>query len=134
MPENKLKYPKSTELVKKRAMNINKNKTWISGKSYKKRILIDDLKDKINLIEDVILEPYGQVPVHKHDFTDEIFYITKNKAIMIVNNKEFEVKPGDFIYVEKNENHGFRNEGNENFKMIVFKMNFQKGDSHLKDK
>ncbi len=109
---------------------INHN-NWIKGKSYQKRMLIEDLKKKINLIEDVIIIPKGEIPCHSHEFTDEIFYITENSAIMIVNNEEFEVKPGDMIYVDKNESHGFRNESDKKFKMIMFKINFQKGDSYL---
>lgn len=108
------------------------HQNWIKGKSYQKRILDDNLKGKINLIEDVIVKPGGIVPQHAHDQTDEIFYITENEAIMIVNDKEFKVSPGDFIYVDKNEKHGFRNESNKEFKMIVFKMNFEKSDSYLK--
>ena len=104
---------------------------WIKGKSYQKRILIKELKKKINLIEDVIVIPKGKIPCHSHNFTDEIFYIINNSAIMIVNNKDFEVNPGDMIYVNKNESHGFRNESDKEFKMIVFKINFQKGDSLL---
>ena len=109
-----------------------KNKKWISGKSYKKRILLDNLQEKINLVEDVIVKPKGVIPCHKHDFTDEIFYITHNSAIMIVDGKEFEVHSGDMIYVSKNEEHSFRNESDHEFKMIVSKMNFKKGDSFLK--
>ena len=109
---------------------INHN-NWVKGESYQKRILIEKLKEKINLIEDVIIVPKGEIPCHSHDFTDEIFYIIDNSAIMIVNNKEFKVNPGDMIYVNKNERHGFRNKSNKEFKMIVFKINFQKGDSLL---
>ena len=114
-------------------MKRNKNNIWIKGKSYQKRILASNLSDKINLIEDVIIQPSGIVPIHKHDSTEEIFYVIKNTAFMIVNNKEFKISPGDFIYVEKNEEHGFCNKTNEEFKMIVFKINFKKGDSYLKD-
>lgn len=110
---------------------INHN-NWIKGKSYQKRILIEDLKKKINLIEDIIVSPKGEIPCHSHEFTDEIFYITENSAIMIVNNEEYKVRPRDMIYVDKNESHGFRNESEKEFKMIVFKINFQKGDSLLK--
>jgi mannose-6-phosphate isomerase-like protein (cupin superfamily) len=110
---------------------INHN-NWVKGRSYQKRILIEELKEKINLIEDVIVVPKGEIPCHSHDFTDEIFYIISNSAIMIVDNEEFEVNPGDMIYVDKNENHGFRNESDKEFKIIVFKINFQKGDSLLK--
>ena len=113
-------------------MRIIKNKNWISGKSYKKRILVEGLKSKINLIEDVIVEAKGKIPIHGHNFTDEIFYITEGSATMIVNGKEFEVNPGDMIYVEQTEEHGFRNESKKHFKMIVFKINFKKGDSYLK--
>jgi quercetin dioxygenase-like cupin family protein len=113
-------------------MKLIRNKKWIGDKSYKKRILLDELEGKINLIEDVVIVPKGEVPCHKHDFTDEIFYVTKNSAIMIVNGKEFEVHPEDMIYVSKNESHGFRNESDREFKMIVSKINFKKGDSYLK--
>jgi quercetin dioxygenase-like cupin family protein len=113
-------------------MKINKNKTWIKGQTYQKRILAKNLKDKIDLIEDVIIKPHGIVPVHAHKFTDEIFYITNNKATMIVNGKEFPVGPGDFIQVFRHEEHGFRNESAKPFKLICFKMNFKKGDSYLK--
>ena len=87
-------------------MEFNKNKNWVSGESYQKRILTDSLEGKINLIEDVVIKPYGEIPQHSHDFTDEIFYITENKATMIVDGKKFTVQPGDIIYVEKNESHG----------------------------
>ena len=110
---------------------INHN-NWVKGESYQKRILIEELKEKINLIEDIIISPRGEISCHSHDFTDEIFYIISNSAVMIVNNEEFDVNPGDMIYVNKNENHGFRNENDKKFKMIVFKINFQKGDSLLK--
>ena len=114
------------------AMQKINHDNWVKGKSYQKRILIEEMKDKINLIEDVIVVPNGEIPCHAHDFTDEIFYIINNSAIMIVNNEEFQVNPGDMIYVDKKESHGFRNESDKEFKMIVFKINFQKGDSYLK--
>jgi len=113
-------------------MRIINHENWIKGKSYQKRILIEELKDKINLIEDVIIVPRGEIPCHSHDFTDEIFYITDNSAIMIVDGKEFKVNPGNMICIDRNESHGFRNETDKEFKMIMFKVNFQKGDSYLK--
>ena len=51
---------------------------------------------------------------------------------MIVNDEEFQVNPGDMIYVDKKESHGFRNESDNEFKMIVLKINFKKEDSYLK--
>lgn len=109
-----------------------RHQNWIVGKSYRKRILDDNLKGKINLIEDVVIRPGGIIPPHSHKQADEIFYITENEAIMIVGNKKFKVSPGDFIYVDRNEEHSFRNESKKEFKMIVFKINFEKSDAYLK--
>ena len=96
--------------------------------------MIEEIKGKINLIEDVVVKPNGVVPKHKHKFTDEIFYITGGGAFMSVDDKEVKVKPGDFIYVEKGEEHGFRNLYDEEFKMLVLKVNYKEGDSFLKQR
>ena len=113
-------------------MQLIKHNNWIKGKSYQKRILLDNFDKQINLIEDVIIEAGGSVPVHSHNFTDEIFYITKNSVTMIVENEKFEVDEGDMIYVNKNEKHSFENKNSKELKMIIMKINFQKGDSYLK--
>ena len=113
-------------------MKIIRNKEWINGENYKKRILLDNFNKNINLIEDVIVEANGNVPLHYHNFTDEIFYIVKNSAVMIVDNEKFKVSEGDMIYVNKNEKHGFENKNDSELKMLVLKINFQKGDSYLK--
>jgi quercetin dioxygenase-like cupin family protein len=113
-------------------MKLIKNNKWISGESYKKKVLIEDLKGKINLIQEAVVEPHGEIPIHGHEATDELFYITENSAVMIVDDKEFAVKPGDLIYVEKHESHGFKNKSDKEFKMMVFKINFKKGDSYLR--
>ncbi len=104
---------------------------WISGKNYKKNVLADNLGKTLNLIEDVIIDPKGEVPCHSHKFTDEIFFITKNKVIMNVNDISFEVKEGDLIFVDKNESHGFENPSNEIVKLVVLKLNHKNGDSYL---
>jgi quercetin dioxygenase-like cupin family protein len=114
-------------------MKIIKNKKWTKGESYKKRILFDKLDEKINLIEDIIIKAKGCIPPHKHQFTQEIFYITDNSATMTIDNKKIKVSPGDMIYVAKDETHSFQNNSNKEFKMIVLKINFQTGDSFLKE-
>ena len=113
-------------------MKLIRHDNWIKGESYNKRILLDNFNRQINLIEDVIIEAGGEIPLHKHSFTDEIFYIVKNTAIMIIDSQEFKVSAGDMIYVNKNEEHGFKNKNDKELKMIVMKINFKKGDSYLK--
>lgn len=104
---------------------------WIKGESYQKRILLDNASKNLNIIEDVVVKPHGEVPSHAHNYTNEIFYIVSGKAIMIVDGKEFEVKHRDTIFIDKNESHGFRNESDEELKMFVLKIDHKKGDSYL---
>lgn len=113
-------------------MKLIRHKNWIKGKDYQKRILLEELPGKVNLIQDVIIKPNNVIPPHKHDFTDEIFYITENSAVAVMNREEFEVFPGDVIYINRNEEHSFKNLSKKEFKMLVLKMNFKKGDSYLK--
>lgn len=112
-------------------MKLIKHGNWIKGESYQKRILLDNFNKQINLIEDVIIEAGGKIPLHQHDFTDEIFYIVKGLITMTVDNQKFQLSASDMVYVDRNEKHGFKNESNEESKMIVMKINFQKGDSYL---
>ena len=112
-------------------MKINKKTSWIKGKSYRKRILLKGLKGDINLVEEAVIEPGGEVPVHQHKFTKEIFFVTANSATMTVEKKRIKVKAGDLIQVNKGEKHGFINKSKKEFRLIVFKINFQKGDSYL---
>ncbi|MDD3710999.1 MAG: cupin domain-containing protein [Patescibacteria group bacterium] len=113
-------------------MKFINNKDWIKGESYQKRILLNSFNQSINLIEDVIVKTNGVIPLHVHNFTDEIFYIVKNSATMIVEDEKFEVREGDMIYVDKKEKHGFENKSDLELKMLVMKINFKEGDSYLK--
>lgn len=107
---------------------------WIKGENYQKRILLDNVSKNLNIIEDVVVKPHGKVPAHAHNYTSEIFYIVSGKAIMIVDDKEFEVKHKDTVFIDKNESHGFRNESDEELKMFVLKIDYKKGDSYLPKK
>jgi len=104
---------------------------WIRGESYKKKIILEKLEDKINLVEEVIIEPLGNIPLHKHQFTSEIFYILEGDGVLKLKDKEVEIFRGDLIKIDKEELHAFRNKKNSLFRMFCFKINFREGDSYL---
>ncbi|MCD6522877.1 MAG: cupin domain-containing protein [Candidatus Diapherotrites archaeon] len=115
-------------------MKVIRNPNWIEGKGemkYKKRILMENVPPSVNLIEDVVIPPGGKIPSHAHKATTELFYITSGKARMKVQNKEFEVNPKDMVLVEVGESHSFINNSDEDFEMIVLKINFRKDDAIL---
>ena len=104
---------------------------WILGINYKKRILLDKIQGKVNLIQEVIISPLGDIPLHKHKSTDEIFYIISGSPIIKIEDRKKELYPGDIITVEKEINHGFINESKNEVKLICLKINYRDGDSYL---
>jgi len=107
---------------------------WIEGKedlNYKKKVLIENIPKSINLIQRVIIPKKGKIPIHAHKQTSEVFYIC-NGFLKILGKEETILKKGDIVFVEKEEDHGFINDGNEDIEMLVFKINFEKGDEILR--
>ncbi len=111
--------------------------SWIEGKenkNYKKRILMNEVPPSVNLIQDVIIPPGGNVPSHRHSDTAEIFYITKGSVVMVIEKKDYPLSERDMIFIDVGEEHGFRNESDDDLEMIVMKINFKEHDAILYDK
>ncbi len=58
------------------------------------------------------VEKGGYTPLDQHVHEHEVF-ILQGKALVIGDDKEFEAKPGESIYVKSNEKHQFLNIGEE---------------------
>jgi len=104
---------------------------WIRGKSYRKKVILEKLKNKINLVEEIMIEPLGDIPLHKHQFTNEIFYVLEGNGVLKLKDKEVKIFKGDLIKINKKELHAFRNKKDSPFRMFCFKINFKEGDSYL---
>ena len=52
----------------------------------------------------------SQQPLHKHE-PEQWYSIIKGKGLMIIENEEEIVNPGDAIYIPSNKQHGIRNIG-----------------------
>ena len=109
----------------------NQEGKWVSGKSYRKKVLLENIKDKINIVQDVIIEAFGEIPPHKHRFTDEIFYITEGKPIFKTEKENIQLEPGDLIFVDKEKSHSFINTNQQQARLICLKINYKEGDSYL---
>lgn len=107
------------------------NYKWIKGEGYKKKVILDRIKEKIDLVQDVIVEPSGDIPLHKHQFTDEIFYVLEGKGKLKLEDREVDVFSGDLVKIYKGELHAFKNETGPPLRMFCFKINFREGDSFL---
>ncbi len=60
----------------------------------------------------VEVEPGKSVHHHKHDDTEQIFYVIKGAGILLIGKekKEFHVKPGDVIRIPVGHYHSIRND------------------------
>jgi len=64
------------------------------------------------------LPDHTRIPLHKHDHTEEVFFIKSGEGEFITENDTIIVKEGDAIYVPRGHWHGFENEGDSLY--IVF--------------
>ncbi|MFH1740986.1 MAG: cupin domain-containing protein [bacterium] len=74
----------------------------------------------------VTLEKGGVIPLHSHSPVHEQF-ILKGKGVVLTEQGEREVGPGDFVFVGSNEKHGLRNTGDEDFELVCC-INLLKGE------
>lgn len=49
----------------------------------------------------VVLKPGGAPPLHKHDDTEQIFYVIDGKGVLRIGvaGEKFQVKPGDIVRI-----------------------------------
>jgi len=64
-----------------------------------------------------IAEPGGAIPLHRHDYEHEIFVLEGTGRVLEPGSAR-ELVPGDFVYVEPGEEHGFENAGRTPFRFI----------------
>jgi quercetin dioxygenase-like cupin family protein len=58
------------------------------------------------------LEPHGVIPMHVHKYQETVI-ITKGKCKVCVADKTYEMKAGDFIFIDSNVKHSFVNGDSE---------------------
>ena len=64
------------------------------------------------------LEPGGASPHHSHDFPHLVKIEAGEGVAIDKNGNEHQVKQGDYVYINDNETHQFRNIGSKTFAFI----------------
>ena len=65
------------------------------------------------------IQPEGKALDDVHENEDHVFYVLSGRAKAKVGDDDFEVGPGDALYVPKGMNHDFRIVGGEVFRIAV---------------
>ena len=58
-----------------------------------------------------------KIPLHQHNYEHEIFII-EGRGSVLSQSGERPVAPGDFVFVQPDEMHGFENAGDQPFRFI----------------
>ena len=111
-------------------------KEWDDKEAYSKKILFneDELKSKGNVVQVVKFPPKTKLKPHYHKQTKEIFYILKEGGIISIDNQQFRARNGDILLCEPGEIHFVINDTDEEFKILVFKINSEENDSYWNEK
>lgn len=71
----------------------------------------------------VIIPPGKSSELHYHPKeteTDEVYYILKGSARMVINKENYMLSPGDVVYIEPEEQHQiFNDKGEESLEFLV---------------
>lgn len=83
-------------------------------------LVIDRAKSKASEVFMVIVEPGKSVIHHKHDDTEQIFYMLQGTGFLCIGEekKEYAVKPGDVIRIPMSTLHSIKTDSNENIKYL----------------
>jgi quercetin dioxygenase-like cupin family protein len=105
-------------------------KEWEDKEAYSKKILFteDDLKSRGNIVQVVKFLARSSVKPHYHKQTKEIFYILKEGGIIFIDNKQFRAKNWETLLCEPGEIHAMINDTDEEFRILVFKINAKEND------
>jgi len=85
----------------------------------KKQIVIgpDDGSQEI-VMRYFSIEPGGMTPHHSHDFPHLVKIEAGNGIAIDTTGNEHKLQTGDYVYINSNETHQFRNTGSEPFNFI----------------
>lgn len=69
------------------------------------------------VLGEVILEPGASIPRHRHN-VEEGFYVLSGRGTAVMGNQEIDVRRGDTLLSRAGDLHGFRNDSNENVRLL----------------
>jgi mannose-6-phosphate isomerase-like protein (cupin superfamily) len=83
-------------------------------------LIIDRAESNFSEVFMVLISPQGAPPFHKHDDTEQVFFILEGTGVLTVGDKmqQFAVKPGDVVRIPPSTFHSIRADGPELLKYL----------------
>jgi mannose-6-phosphate isomerase-like protein (cupin superfamily) len=74
---------------------------------------------RVRLCARLIIEPGGDIGLHRHQGEDEIYFVLSGKAVVSDGGSESTVAPGDSVLTVSGESHSIRNTGVEDLVLLA---------------
>ena len=97
----------------------------IHEQDYSKRIIFssEEFEEEGHLLQVVTVPRKTRQRFHAHREQTEVFYILEGEGLLYINAREFLARPGDAFICSPGDRHSLWNQSDEDFKVLVFKMN-----------
>ncbi|MCJ7450162.1 MAG: cupin domain-containing protein [Candidatus Nanohaloarchaeota archaeon QJJ-9] len=104
---------------------------WIDRENYRKKIVAPEgeLEGEGTFMQVVEVPKGNHVPLHRHDTTEEVFYILQSGGRLVINGEELRPEEGDVIVCEPGDEHEVFNNSGQTFCILVFKINYEEDDT-----
>ena len=109
---------------------------WIEGKGYRKKVLYqeEDLGQENTKVQFVEIDGNDEVGPHYHKVQTEVYNVQKGRATIGIGDQQYLATEGDVLICKPEEAHSVKNESGETFRVLVFKTNYEEGDTYWLDK
>jgi len=83
-------------------------------------IIIDRVQSSFSEVFMVVIEPDKAPPFHKHDDTEQVFYVVEGTGVLTIGDKkeQYNVKPGDVVRIPVSTYHSIRADKNNTLRYL----------------
>jgi len=73
----------------------------------------------LNFMHDDILPPGSSIGVHHHEKDTEYYFVVSGEGVMTLDDRRFDVQPGDITAVYPGGSHGLENNTTQDLRILV---------------
>ncbi len=108
---------------------------WVNGRGYRKQVVADTavLAAPGAFVQVVEMAPGETIPDHSHQTSREVYAVLNGRCHLIVNGESRRLEPGDLLLMEPGDMHRLHNDGDEPFRLLVFKTSATDEDTFWAD-
>ena len=108
---------------------------WVEAPGYKKQLLLSEkeLQCEGTRVQMVVMPPHSIIQDHYHQTSREFYYVMQGECLLTINDETLRLTAGDMLLTEPDDIHRLVNDGDEEFKLLVFKTNATEQDTYWAD-